>query len=270
MLKKLGLGILVFGFLFVGANYASATEGLTLGAGTVAGTETLTLTGAVDSAIALGSTTTTGAIGIGAALTSGALTLGKSGQTGQTTIYGGGTGAATAINGVQINVPLAGTTATSGESHGLDVVTSGTVSTAGQLVGANVVLTASGASGLWESALYAKIVQPTSQALANGYTSAAEFEVANANTSAMNSMYPLVLDSNNAAAGYQPASAFIWAHNFGTAVMPNLFDIDTTIAAGAMVSAVVDSDGITTSHTLKIMINGTSYYIPLSSSAALD
>ena len=266
MLKKIGLVVLVLSFCLAGVSVNAA--GLTLGAGTVAGTTTLDLSGAVGSAITLGATTTTGAIGIGAALTTGAITLGNNSQTSATTIYGGGTGSASAVNAVNITGTLAGTT--TGESHGLNVVTTGTTGAGGNLVGVNSVLTASGAAGLWESAVYGKVVQPAGQALAGGYISGGEFEVNNANTGAMNEMFPLVLDSNNAAASYHPTSAYIWVQDFGTAKMPNLFNITgATIGAGNMVQTAAKS-GVVSTHSLRIQINGTAYYIPMSTTQTFN
>ena len=92
--------------------------------------------------------------------------------------------------------------------------------------------------------------------------SGGEFEIANSVTGASNEMFPLVLDANNTST-YHPASAFIWAQDFGGgSKMPNFASITgTTIGTGNMVQTTSD---VTATHTLKIMINGTAYYILLS------
>lgn len=346
MLKKIGLGILVLSFVFV-MGAGSANADLTLGALTVASSAALTLTGAVGSAVNLGTTATTGAINIGTALTSGALTVGKSDMTSAVTLYGGTTtganslfdntttsnttalaaltsgsvtignatatgaftirgaqttganklfnvattsniaigealttgsltlGAATQTTGVTTVyggsltnairlLPQVGAVAT--EAHAVDVVSGGELSSGDNLVGVNVVLTPTGTAGTWASAVYGKTVQGATKTV-DGYISGGEFEVADTNA-APSEVHTLVLDGNSTV--YDTHSSFIWAQDFGAADMPNLIKISgTTIGSGAMVQTSADTDLVST-HSLKIEINGTAYYIPISTSQAFD
>ncbi len=94
MLKKIGLAILVLGFVFVGSHSANAA--LTFDATSVTSGAALTLDGAAGSNVNLGAATTTGAIAIGVANTGG-ITIGN-GATIKTITIGGGN----AVNTIKI------------------------------------------------------------------------------------------------------------------------------------------------------------------------
>lgn len=266
--KGLGLGFMALALsLSLGVSSANATStyavgGITeTGALTITGGTTLALNGAAGSAITLGAVTDTGSITIGGALTSGALTLGNVSQTSPVTVYGGGTG-----NG--LNVIHSGTTIAGTESHGLDVTSTATLASGKNLVGVNSVVTTAGTSGTWASGVYGQVVQTGAQHV-SGYMSGGEFEVKNTYASAANEMFSLVLDANSNT--YHPSSAFLWAQDFGSAAIPNLLNISTnggtigTNSATSLVSTYA-TDQVPT-HSLKIMINGTPYWIQLTSVA---
>src|SRR3989344_1424493 len=224
----------------------------------------VTTTGAGDFAVASGDDVTINGVGasdytIGAATTTGTMTIGGSAQTGLITIRGGGVGN---VNAIDLTAAL-GTVTT--EAHGLDVVTTGTMGTSGNIVGVNSVLTPVGSGGTWASGVYGKVVQATAQRV-SGYLSGGEFEVSNSFATASNEMFPLVLDANSNT--YHPNSAYIWAQDFGDAKIPNLIKITgATIGTGNMVQTIVEAT-VASTHSLKIMINGTAYYIPLNTSQA--
>jgi len=195
---------------------------------------------------------------IGGSTTSGTITLGGASMTAATTLYGG-----SATRGVSIVQNLAAVTT---ESHGLSVTSTGTLESGENLVGVNSVTTPAGTGANWVSGVYGKVDQNGDYV--TGYISGGEFEVDNSSATAQNEMFPLVLDSNSAA--YHPNSAYIWGQDFGAAKMPNLLKITgTTIGTGNMVQTSADTDFVST-HSLKIMINGTAYYIPISTSQAFD
>src|SRR3989344_905473 len=182
---------------------------------------------------------TTSIYAIGASLTSGTITLGGASQTGATTIYGGST-----TNAVQINANV-GAVAT--EAHGLDVISDGELSSGDNLVGINSVLTPTGSSGTWASAVYGKVVQGATKHT-NGYISGGEFEVADTNA-APSEVHTLVLDSNSTV--FDGNSSYIWGQDFGTADMPNFLKLTgTTIGAGNMIQA---QTAAAVSHTMKIL-----------------
>jgi hypothetical protein len=80
---QFGLAIIAFMALLV-PNAAQAA--LTVGSTTITSDAALTLTGAAASAVALGTTATTGNLTVGTALTTGAVTIGGVAQTGAITL----------------------------------------------------------------------------------------------------------------------------------------------------------------------------------------
>ncbi len=98
LFKGLGLGLMALA-LVVGAGAGSASAALTVGALTLASDGAFTLTGAVGSNIALGSTTTTGSLAIGDSMTTGSITAGAALTTGSITLGGAQTSGAISIGG---------------------------------------------------------------------------------------------------------------------------------------------------------------------------
>ena len=158
-----------------------------------------------------------------------------------------------------IVLTLATTVAASAENHGLDVNFTGTVAAGSSAVAGNFVMTIAGTGGNWMSGVYGKVVQTTGSHA--GYISGGEFEVNNTSATAQNEMFSLVLDSSNNRA-YHANSAYIWVQDFGAGEpqeMPNLFKItDATAASGNMYY----------NETIKIRVNGSDRYIPLSTAEA--
>lgn len=203
-----------------------------------------------------------GSIAMGNALTSGTMTLGNASQTGATTIYGGSTTNAVQINGTVGNVG-------SGEGHGVDVVASGTMASGDNLVGLNAALTTAGTAGKWASGVYGKVVQGTTQNV-TGYLSGGEFEVVNTNTTGAMEIFPLVLDSNSSTYNHGD-SAYIWAQDFGAAKMPTFLKV-TGATLGTKDSTKMFSTGVdtTSTHRLKITVNGVTYWLLATTDAPED
>lgn len=130
-IKRISL-VSLLSFALVFAFAQSANAALTVGALTIASDGALTLTGAVGSAVSLGTTATTGTIAIGSASTTGGITIGGTSMTtGGTTIYGGtGTGAITMTPGTAGTIVIGKTDGTGaitlGSSSGTQTVNVGT------------------------------------------------------------------------------------------------------------------------------------------------
>ncbi len=165
-----------------------------------------------------------------------------------------------ATNGQIAFVSDAGTI--TGEQHGIDLTYTGTLSSGDSMVGINSVVTPAGNTGNWISGVYGKVAQTTGTHA--GYISGGEFEVNNTSADAQNEMFPLVLDSSNIRT-YHANSAYIWMQDFGPTgeaqEMPNLLKITgATSNTGNMFLADVPG---TLGASLRIMVNGTPYYIGL-------
>jgi len=265
MLKKLGLGILVLGFLVIGASSVSAADTITVDHDsitsgtslTLTGTTTATLNGAAGSAIAIGSATTTGAIGIGAALTEGTLTLGKSDQTGNVVIYGGITGGANSLfnnvttSTIAIGGALTSGTLTLGKSTqtGATTIYGGSTTNAVRLlpvVGAvateaHAVDVVSGGELSSGDNLVGVNVVLTPTGTAGQWASAVYGKTVQTGTKTVNGYISggefEVADTNAAPSEvhtlvldgnstvYDANSSYIWVQDFGATDMPNLFKI---------------------------------------------
>lgn len=247
--KGLGLGFLTLA-LIGGVGVSLANAALTLEALAITSSGALTLDGAVGSAIALGSTQTTGALTLGAAHTSGAITIGGASQTSATTIYGG-----SATRGVNIIYTNAAITA---EAHGLDVTAGGTTSGSGAIIGTNSVVTSGGADADWLSGVYGKTIIAEAGDV-TGYASGGEFEVDDNGATVSAAVFPLVLDGNSLHWG--GTSAYIMMQDFGAALIPNLLNIQgATSGSGNMFYVHAPT---TLAASLKVLIGSTTYYIPL-------
>lgn len=115
--QKISLGIFALA-LTMTVGISSASAALTLGALTIASDGAITLTGAVGSAVNLGTTATTGAIAIGGAQTTGTITIGVATQTGAVIISGGTTAANTLFNAVTSGTIAIGAANTGGITIG--------------------------------------------------------------------------------------------------------------------------------------------------------
>lgn len=248
----------VAGSVNIGAGMVVGT--ITIGGTAQTGTITLGSSSAAQT-ITIGAGAAAKTINIGTGNTSGAITIGGTSQTAVTTIYGGGTGSTGAVNAVSIVGTLAGTISGAGESHGLDMVTTGTLGSGGVLVGGNFAVTTAGTAGEWVSGIYAKVIQGTTKNV-NGYISGAEFEVVNTNTDASD-WFPLVLNANSVDNGAH--SSYIGLRSYGTTALNSLLWIeDQTIGTTSETSLVSTGIKAASTHTLRIIIDDTPYWILLS------
>ena len=153
------------------------------------------------------------------------------------------------------------------ERHNVEITASGEMASGSGLVGLNIALTPIGTAGAWASAIYAKVVQGTTKRV-NGYISGVEIEVVNTNTNPSD-WFPLVLNANSVANGQH--SAYIALRTYGSLALNQFLWIeDQTIGADNDVTSLVAANNPTAAtHTLRIMIDDTAYYIMLCSAAAL-
>lgn len=128
-------------------------------------------------------------------------------------------------------------TYSSAELHGVDITYTGTQASGGSLVALNVAHTVAGSSGMWSSAIFAKMTQSATESV-TGYMSGAELEINSSVTQANTpcQMWPLVLNSNCISVGTN--SAFI-----------ALRDYATTATMGAVLSLFDVTDATTVSTT---------------------
>ena len=152
----------------------------------------------------------------------------------------------------------------SGEVHGLDVAWTGTLSSGDAIVGGNFAVTTAGTAGVWASGIYAKVTQGTTKNV-NGYISGAEFEVINANTN-VSDWFPLVLNANSTTNSSH--SSYIALRDYGSTALNSLLWFgDASVASqsdSALISSVQNDHAST--HTIRIIIGETPYWILLSNS----
>ena len=149
------------------------------------------------------------------------------------------------------------------ERHTIEVVSTATMASGGNYAGLNIVVTTGGTAATWVSPLYCKVVQGSTKNV-NGYLCAAEFEMTNsaANESA-NAV--IVLNSSNSGANKNAQSAFIFLRDYGSSQCQNfLWIADSTMGSGSATSLVSSKTSAAVSHTLKIYIGSTPYWIMLS------
>jgi len=163
------------------------------------------------------------------------------------------------------SLTIGGGTSVSGETHVSDLAMSGALISGSGLVGQNIVLTTLGTAGSWACGLYVKTVEGTTKNV-NGYLNAAEFELAVGGTYNPSDMCVLALNSTitNTAMVNCSHPAYVYLRDYGTATMNNLFWFaDASI--GAADSALLSTkNAAAVSHTIKILIGGTPYWIMVS------
>jgi len=164
---------------------------------------------------------------------------------------------------------FAGTVTTGQEWHGNEIVAAPVLTSGSSFVGQNIVVTPTGTSGSWVSGSYTKVAINPSTFIAGGYISAAEFELAISGTLQTCDFGVIALDGNqsNTFSPVMPRGAYILLNDFGATEIPNLFrlmgfttgaDTDTTSLFAATTT------GAAVSHTLKIMVGTTPYWIMVS------
>ncbi len=172
------------------------------------------------------------------------------------------------VHGYYITADLG---AISGEEHGESLALTGTLSSGDSIVGKNIVVTTGGTAGTWASAIFAKVVQGTTKNV-NGYICAAEFEVDLGSVSGtLSNHFVLVLNYNHDDADITSVShhGYMQLHSYGDVDPRYFLNIqDFTIGTKADTSMVSTfADGAHISHSIKIQIGTTPYWILCSSTA---
>jgi len=152
-----------------------------------------------------------------------------------------------------------------GEEHCLAVDYQGVVSSGDGMVGGNFAVTPTGAAAAWVSGIYAKVTQGAVKAV-NGYISGAEFEVINAADN-VSDWFVLVLNSNNSGAQRGSHSSFIALRDYGSLELSSLLWLPAEITMGSDDDSVLLSSlggDQASTHTIRITVDGTPYWILLS------
>jgi hypothetical protein len=152
------------------------------------------------------------------------------------------------------------------EERGLDLAVAGSLANTSALVGLNVVVSPVGALGTWRCAIFGKTV--FSVASPQGYLDAAEFEL-NIGAVVVNPEYNVLslnlIDNGLNPQNCAPHSAYIAFHNYGTnparAVL--YFDGDT-VQAHDLTSLLCSTSNLATTHTMRILVGDTPYWILMS------
>ncbi|MFH1111920.1 MAG: hypothetical protein V1712_02515 [Patescibacteria group bacterium] len=172
------------------------------------------------------------------------------------------------ITEANLVLTAARTITASEENHGLDVNFTGTMGSSSGAVAGNFIMTTAGTSGAWASGIYAKVTQDTTKHV-TGYLSGAEFEVVNTNTN-VSDWFPLVLNANSTTLGSH--SSYIAMRNYGTAALNSLLwiedqTVDTGNSATALVTNYDDAPEGHLTHAIRIIIDDTPYWIPITAVA---
>lgn len=157
-----------------------------------------------------------------------------------------------------------------GEVHGLEVAFTGTLSSGDAIIGGNFAVTTAGTAGMWASGIYAKVVQGATKNV-SGYLCAAEFELQN--TAALSSDNAvLVLTSSSAVTGGITCVPYIMLREYGGVTTPGdalvrIFgDAGQTGTTNANILWSTVTSAKTNTHTIRIMVGSTPYYIMCSNS----
>lgn len=156
-----------------------------------------------------------------------------------------------------------------GEVHGMELDYTGTLSSGDSLVGLNVATTTAGTAGTWVSGIYAKVIQGATKNV-NGYLCAAEFETINSANNVSDN-FVLVLNSNNSGGQRGQHESYIALRSYGSLAANSFLWIeDQTIGADNDTTSLVAANNPTAAtHTLRIIIDDTAYYIMLCNAASL-
>lgn len=161
---------------------------------------------------------------------------------------------------------FAGTITTGQEWHGNEIVAAPVLTSGSSYVGQNIVVTATGTSGSWVSGSFTKVAINPATFIAGGYVSAAEFELAISGTLQTCDFGVIVLDGaqSNTFSPTMPRGAFILVNDWGATEIPNFVRLSSTSVGSADTSLFATKSGATVSHTLKMMVGTTSYWIMVS------
>jgi len=165
---------------------------------------------------------------------------------------------------------FAGTITAGEEWHHNEIVCAPVLTAGSSFVGQNIVVNAIGISGSWVSGSFTKVAIDPATFVGGGYISAAEFELAISGTLQTCDFGVIVLDGaqSNTFSPVMPRGSFILINDWGDTKIPNFVrvmnqsvgsDGDTT-----SMFAASDSTRVST-HTLKIMVGTTPYWILCSS-----
>lgn len=161
----------------------------------------------------------------------------------------------------RLNVVVTTRTIT-GEEHAVDVSHAGELSSGESIVGVNVAVAPTGTAGLWASAFFGKVTVVGNALPGTGYCSGAEFEVNYSSGITPSDMWVLSLNAGNNSS-MSPNSAFIALHQYGSALMLNLFcapqDSVGTYGEAKMVCACNAST--TPDKTVRIRVGSTTLYL---------
>jgi hypothetical protein len=147
------------------------------------------------------------------------------------------------------------------EARGINLAYTGTLASNSQVVGINSAVTTAGTGGVWAAGIYGSVTQGAIKNV-NGYIAGAEFEVINSAANVSN-WFPLVLNASNSGGDHGQNEAYIALHDYGSTPMNNLFYFaEDTVAAGGILKAKTAAEHPT--HTLRILVGDTPYYIFLS------
>ena len=154
---------------------------------------------------------------------------------------------------------------TTTETHGMDIAYTGTYTT-GSLVGLNVITTGKGTASNWCSAGYFQMVLATTNYV-TGYAVAGEFEIKTSGTANAGDVACIMLDSNVSRAGAE-CQAYIMLQDFGSVATNNfIYGLGLTAVSASATALFSASVAKTHSHSLRIRIGSTPYYIMCTSTA---
>jgi len=154
---------------------------------------------------------------------------------------------------------------TTTETHGMDIVYTGTYTT-GSVVGLNVITTGKGTASNWSAAGYFQFVLATTNYV-TGYAVAGEFEIKTSGTANAGDVACIMLDSNISRAGSE-CQSYIMLQDFGSVATNNfVYGLGISPASGDGSKLFSTSAAKTHSHSLRIRIGATPYYIMCTSTA---
>jgi len=149
------------------------------------------------------------------------------------------------------------------ERHTIEIVSTATMASGGNYAGLNIAVTTAGTAATWVSPLYCKVTQGTTKNV-NGYLCAAEFEVVNGAANVSDN-FVLVLNYQNNGSGHGSHESYIALRDYGSlAANSFLWIADATVASGDATALVSSKTSAAVSHTLRIIVGSTNYWIMLS------
>jgi len=154
---------------------------------------------------------------------------------------------------------------TTTETHGMDIVYTGTYTTGG-IVGLNVITTGKGTASNWSAAGYFQFVLATTNYV-TGYACAGEFEIKTSGTANAGDVACIMLDSNISRAGSE-CQSYIMLQDFGSVATNNfIYGLGLTAVVASPTALFCASAAKTHSHSLRMRIGSTPYYIMCTSTA---